>query len=262
MALRIAMTGTTAGGGKVAEQGGKTGQRCAAAPWARTRCTALPKMPTRCRSRERESAGAVSLGCTLTPDIRALLDRPSLARMKPGAIVVNAARAERFDAQALLEALPAQRIWSGIDCFVDAPLLSAPNVGPTPRIGGVTTAAFRVIDVGQRGTSSRSSIGGRASSPWKRRFKAGRIGKERASTRFSGRFRQLRSSSKRVTPVASKMRRGTTLSPERYGPAVHQCRLAEWSLPIFASPVGPRPVADLRIRTAVPSDRGDVEAIA
>jgi D-3-phosphoglycerate dehydrogenase / 2-oxoglutarate reductase len=96
----------------------------------------------------------VSLHCPLTADTRALLNRERLGWMQPGAILVNTARAELIDEEALLEALHQNRIFAGIDCFMeepprlDEPLLSAPNVVLTPHIGGTTTAAFRAMGVG------------------------------------------------------------------------------------------------------------------
>jgi D-3-phosphoglycerate dehydrogenase / 2-oxoglutarate reductase len=101
-----------------------------------------------------QRADVVSLHCPLTPDTRSLLDRRRLALLKPGAIVVNTARAELIDEDALLEALHANRISAGLDCFIDepqrpdAPLLRAPNVLLTPHIGGTTGASFRAMGVG------------------------------------------------------------------------------------------------------------------
>ena len=73
-----------------------------------------------------------------------------LARMKPGAILINTARGEVTDEAALFDALAARRIAAaGIDCYVqetpavDHPFWSLPNVVVTPHIGGCTHASFR-----------------------------------------------------------------------------------------------------------------------
>jgi D-3-phosphoglycerate dehydrogenase / 2-oxoglutarate reductase len=101
-----------------------------------------------------EGSDVVSLHCPLTPDTRSLLNRERLALLKPGAIVINTARAELIDEQALLEALYAGRLSAGIDCFVDEPprpdepLLRTPNVVLTPHIGGTTAAALQAMGVG------------------------------------------------------------------------------------------------------------------
>jgi D-3-phosphoglycerate dehydrogenase / 2-oxoglutarate reductase len=96
----------------------------------------------------------ISLHCPLTSGTRSLLDRNRLALLKRGAIVINTARAELIDEQALLEALNAGTLCAGIDCFIDEPLrpdspwLAAPNVVLTPHIGGTTSAALRAMGVG------------------------------------------------------------------------------------------------------------------
>jgi phosphoglycerate dehydrogenase-like enzyme len=65
----------------------------------------------------------VSLHVPLTPDTRHLLDRAAIARLKPGAIVVNSARGELIDQAALAEALRAGRLaGAGLDVFENEPL--------------------------------------------------------------------------------------------------------------------------------------------
>jgi D-3-phosphoglycerate dehydrogenase len=81
----------------------------------------------------------------LTAETRGIVGSAGLARMKPTAIVVNAARGGVVDEPALYEALKAGRIFgAGLDVFVTEPpsnrdpLLGLPNVVVTPHAGGGT----------------------------------------------------------------------------------------------------------------------------
>lgn len=72
---------------------------------------------------------------------RGLLDRARLAQMKPGACLINVARAELVERDALLEALVSGRLGGlGLDTFyeepgrADDPLLKFDNVIITPRV--------------------------------------------------------------------------------------------------------------------------------
>jgi glyoxylate reductase len=83
----------------------------------------------------------VSLHCPLTPQTENLLSRERIARMKPGAIVVNTARGAVVDDEALAEALRSGRIGAaGLDVFRDEPRVPAAylgldNVVLTPHLG-------------------------------------------------------------------------------------------------------------------------------
>jgi glyoxylate reductase len=87
----------------------------------------------------------VSLHVPLTPRTRHLIDAQALARMKPTAILVNTARGQVVDQQALIDALHAGTIaGAALDVTdpeplpADHPLLRAPNVLVIPHIGSAT----------------------------------------------------------------------------------------------------------------------------
>ncbi len=91
----------------------------------------------------------VSLHAPLTPETRFLIDADALARMKPGAILINAARGGLVDDAALLDALLAGRIaGAGLDTFVSEAdpeysavsrrLIALPNVVATPHAAAST----------------------------------------------------------------------------------------------------------------------------
>jgi len=86
----------------------------------------------------------VSLNTPLTPQTENLLSRERIARMKPGAVVVNTARGAVVDDDALADALESGRLAAaGLDVFRDEPrvperYLRLENVVLTPHIGSGT----------------------------------------------------------------------------------------------------------------------------
>ena len=92
-----------------------------------------------------EQSDFVSLHVPLTPQTRRLIDATALQRMKPTAILVNTARGQVIDQQALIDALHAGTI-AGAALDVtdpeplppDHPLLGAPNVLVIPHVGSAT----------------------------------------------------------------------------------------------------------------------------
>jgi len=91
------------------------------------------------------TADYVSLHTNLTPDTRHLVNAASIATMKPGAIIINCARGEIVDTEAVAEALATGRLRGyGTDVLdeepppADHPLLRLPNCIVTPHIGSRT----------------------------------------------------------------------------------------------------------------------------
>jgi glyoxylate reductase len=86
----------------------------------------------------------VSLHTPLTPQTDNLLSRERIARLKPGAVVVNTARGACVDDAALAEALAGGKVAAaGLDVFRDEPRVPAAylglrNVVLTPHIGSGT----------------------------------------------------------------------------------------------------------------------------
>ncbi len=96
-----------------------------------------------------ERSDVVSVHLRLSPESTGLLDRERLARLRPGAILVNTARGAIVDEQALVDALHSGRLaGAGLDVFAteplpaDHPLRTAPNVVLTPHIGWKVEEVF------------------------------------------------------------------------------------------------------------------------
>ena len=89
-------------------------------------------------------ADIVVLILPLTPQTRGIFGEKQIRMMKPGALLVNAARGPVVDTQALVLALEEKRIRAALDVTdpeplpEDHPLWSAPNCLITPHIGGST----------------------------------------------------------------------------------------------------------------------------
>ncbi|ANA35154.1 Hydroxypyruvate reductase [Ralstonia mannitolilytica] len=91
----------------------------------------------------------VSLHCPLTAENRRMLNRDTLNRFKPGAILVNTARGGLIDEAALAEALASGQLRAaGLDSFEVEPMTTPHpfqgigNVILSPHIGGVSDAAY------------------------------------------------------------------------------------------------------------------------
>lgn len=93
-------------------------------------------------------ADVLSLHCPLTPSTRAIINKVSLAAMKPTAVLINTGRGPLVDEQAVADALVEGRL--GAYCAdvlsseppsADNPLLSAPRCYLTPHIAWATREA-------------------------------------------------------------------------------------------------------------------------
>jgi phosphoglycerate dehydrogenase-like enzyme len=94
------------------------------------------------------TADILSLHLPLSPATAGLMDAARLARMKPGAVLINAARGGLVDEAALVQALREGRLFgAGIDAFakeppVDSPLLKLDETVITPHFAGGTFDNF------------------------------------------------------------------------------------------------------------------------
>jgi glyoxylate reductase len=95
-------------------------------------------------------ADFVSVNVALAPETRDLLGPTAIARMKPGAMLVNTSRGGIVDEVALAEALHSGRLAAAaLDVFAneplsrDSPLLEAPNLVLTPHIGSASLETRR-----------------------------------------------------------------------------------------------------------------------
>jgi glyoxylate reductase len=88
----------------------------------------------------------VTLHAPLTPETVRLLDRRRLGLLRDGSCLVNTARGEIVDEEALVAELVSRRIRAGLDVFADEPrvpaeLLDLENVVLTPHLGSATRQA-------------------------------------------------------------------------------------------------------------------------
>ncbi|MEO7711023.1 MAG: NAD(P)-dependent oxidoreductase [Caldimonas sp.] len=102
-----------------------------------------------------EQADVVVLCCPLNDATRGLVDAATLARMKPGAILINVARGPVIDTAAVLAALREGRLGgAALDVHDrqpltgDEPLFDAPRLLLTPHVAGVTATSMEGMSRG------------------------------------------------------------------------------------------------------------------
>jgi D-3-phosphoglycerate dehydrogenase len=91
-------------------------------------------------------ADFVSIHATLTPETRGLIGRDEIAKMKDGVRIVNVARGELLDEEALVGGLRSGKVaGAALDVFSEepyaGPLLELPNVVVTPHLAASTQEA-------------------------------------------------------------------------------------------------------------------------
>ena len=97
----------------------------------------------------------LSLHCPATPETRGLISREALAKMKPGAILLNTARGALVDEEAVADALESGKLaFYGADAFATEPLppqsrlRGLPGAVLTPHIAWTTKEALqRLMDI-------------------------------------------------------------------------------------------------------------------
>jgi phosphoglycerate dehydrogenase-like enzyme len=116
-----------------------------------------------------ERADVVSLHLILSDRSRGIVGAEDLARMKPGAIIVNTSRGPLIDQAALVAALREGRVRAGLDVYDEEPLpaghplLSCPSTMLTPHLGYVSRqnyqayfdGAVEAVDAYLKGTPIR-----------------------------------------------------------------------------------------------------------
>jgi D-3-phosphoglycerate dehydrogenase len=100
-------------------------------------------------------ADVLSIHVALTPDTRGIVGRSVFERLRPGAYLVNTARAEVVDASALEEAIRTKGLRVALDVFASEPpqsegpfhdpLIDLPGVIGTHHVGGSTDQAQEAI---------------------------------------------------------------------------------------------------------------------
>jgi phosphoglycerate dehydrogenase-like enzyme len=95
------------------------------------------------------AADVVSLHLVLSDRTRGILGAADLARMRPGAILVNTARAQLVEEAALMAEVESRRLIAALDVFYREPLppghplARAPNVVLTPHLGYSAVEVYR-----------------------------------------------------------------------------------------------------------------------
>ncbi len=99
-----------------------------------------------------KAADLLTLHCPSTPQTRKMINRDSLAKLKPGAILINVGRGDLVDVPALTAALESGHLGAAaLDVFdpepipADHPVLKMPNVLLTPHIASASPTAVHKL---------------------------------------------------------------------------------------------------------------------
>jgi phosphoglycerate dehydrogenase-like enzyme len=118
-----------------------------------------------------ESVDYLILVVPQTPATENLLSRERIARMRPGACVINVGRGGLLDEDALYEALRDNRLAAaGLDVFrweplpATSPLLGLPNVVLSPHMAGGSSDRYWQVDVAGALENIRRHLAGEAAS--------------------------------------------------------------------------------------------------
>jgi D-3-phosphoglycerate dehydrogenase len=112
--------------------------------WNRTRRAGVPLVDI---DTLLAKSDVVSLNLVLNDETRGFLGKERIARMKPGAILVNTARGALVDEGALLDALKSGHIrHAGLDVFHAEPLKADHPLAQLPNVTLTSHAAFRTLE--------------------------------------------------------------------------------------------------------------------
>ena len=99
-------------------------------------------------------ADYISLHVAMTPETKGMINTASIASMKTGVRIINCARGELIDQEALIEGLNSKHIGgAGLDVFSpeplppDHPLLQCEHLIATPHIAGSTEEAQEIVGI-------------------------------------------------------------------------------------------------------------------
>jgi len=100
-----------------------------------------------------QNSDIISINASLNPTSRTLIGESEFRRMKDGIILVNTARGELIDEEALIQALNSEKVAAaGLDVVqrepipADHPLLDRDNVLVVPHVGSYTRHSLRRMD--------------------------------------------------------------------------------------------------------------------
>ena len=114
------------------------------------------------------TADVLTLHCPSTPATVRMIDRTALAKLKPGALLINVGRGNLVDTAALIEALHSGRLGgAGLDvCDPEpipsgSPLLGMANVVLTPHVASASVPAVLALRTQVAQTAARAPRGSR-----------------------------------------------------------------------------------------------------